>query len=243
MTSHHNPPDVTRLLHDLQHNAALQRQPVAAGGLDPQLARLRTWQAQRLAQTYADLLADPSSSPALRFFLSDLYAPRDFSQRDDDVERIYAFLAQVLPAQTLRLLTDIVALNRLTMGLDQDLCQVLVNQLGVTDTITTAQYAEGYRICANDAARLHQIDLITTVLARVGVGARQPVVGLAMKLAWFPAQRAGWGELYDGLKRGYDAFRQLGDVPTFVGTIAQRERRILDQIYAGNPTPFTTQDA
>jgi hypothetical protein len=239
MTSYDKLPDAARLLHDLQHNDALQHQPVAEGGLDPQLALLRTWQAQRLAQTYADLLDDPSSRPALCFFLSDLYAPRDFSQRDYDIERIYTFLAQVLPAQTLHLLTDIVALNRLTTELDLDLCRVLVGQLGVTDTITAAQYAEGYRICANYAVRLHQLDLITTVLARVGVGAHQPIVGLAMKLAWLPAQRAGWGELYDGLKRGYAAFRQLRDVPTFVDTIAQRERRLLDQIYAGNPTPFT----
>jgi len=67
--------------------------------------------------------------------------------------------------------------------------------LDVTNTISPAHYAEGYRICANAEARVHQIDLITTVLAQVGAGARQPVVGLAMKLAQLPAQRAGWGEL------------------------------------------------
>jgi len=60
-----------------------------------------------------------------------------------------------------------------------------------------------------------------------------------MKLAWFPARQAGWGELYDGLTRGYAAFRQLRDVTAFVGTIAQRERRILDQLYASNADPFT----
>ena len=138
------------------------------------------------------------------------------------------------------MLTDIIALNRLTNRLDHDLCEVLVNQvLGVTDTIRLAHYAEGYRICDNYAKRAQQIDLITTVLAQVGAGARQPVVGLAMKLARAPAQRAGWGELYDFLKRGYAAFKQLRDVTTFVGIIAQRERRILDQLYSGNPAPFT----
>lgn len=232
-------PSAVRLLQDLQHNDALHHQAVAADGLDPQLALLRTWQAERLTQTYADLLDDPPSRPAMCFFLSDLYAARDFSQRDYDIERIHTFLAQVLPAHTLHLLTDIVTLNRLTTELDHDLSRVLVDQLGVTTTITPAQYAEGYRICANYTARLHQLDLITTVLARVGAGAHKPVVGMAMKLAWFPAQRAGWGELYDGLKRGYAAFRQLHDVPSFVAIIAQRERCILDQIYAGNPAPFT----
>jgi hypothetical protein len=232
-------PTAGRLLYDLQHDDALQRQPVAPGELDSRLALLRTWQSERLAQTYADLLADPHSSPALRFFLSDLYAPRDFSQRDHDVERIYAFLSRVMPAQTLQLLTDIIALNRLTNKLDHDLCRVLVEELGVTDTISPACYAEGYRICANYEARGHQINLITTVLTQVGDGARRPVVALAMKLAQLPAQRAGWGELYDFLKRGYAAFKQLRDVTAFVGIIAQRERRILNEIYSGNSDPFT----
>ena len=108
-TDQHKSPDAARLLYDLQHSDELRQQPVAEAGLGPGLALLRLWQSQRLAQTYADLLADPRSSPALRFFLSDLYAPRDFSQRDHDVERIYAFLSRVMPAQTLQLLTDVIA--------------------------------------------------------------------------------------------------------------------------------------
>lgn len=239
MSDQRTTPDATRLLHDLQHSDALQRQPVAGVALEPSLALLRTWQTQRLAQTYADLLADPSSRPALCFFLSDLYAPRDFSQRDHDIEQIYAFLSQVFPAQTLQVLATIIALNRLTARLDNDLCRALVDQLGVTDAIAVVQYAEGYRICTNYEARVQQLDLITEVLTRVGTGSRLPIVGLAMRLAWFPARQTGWGELYDVLKRGYAAFKQLDAVPAFVAIIAQRERRILDQIYAGCPEPFT----
>ena len=230
--------DGARLLYDLQHNDALQQQRVAEVSLDPQLAALRTWQSQRLAQTYADILVDPHAGPACRFFLSDIYAPRDFSQRDHDVERIYAFLSRVMPAHTLQLLTDVIALNHLTNELDMDLCRMLAEQPGVTDTITPQRYAEGYRTCANYEARVHQIDCITTVLTQVGAGAHLGVVGLAMKVVRRPAQRAGWSELYDFLARGYAAFRQLRDVPAFVGTIAQRERRILDQLFSGNPAPF-----
>jgi hypothetical protein len=233
MPDRHNPPDAARLLHELQHNEALQHQPVALATPDQPLILLRGWQSQRLASTYADLLADPSSGFALRFFLSDLYAPHDFSQRDHDVERIYAFLARVLPPQTIQLLTDVIALNLLTNVLDKDLCHVLVDQLGVTDTITPELYAEAYRICSNYAVRVHQIELITAVLLQVGAGARLPIVNLALRLARIPAQRAGWGELYDFLKRGYAAFRQLRDVEAFVAVIAQRERHILDEIYAG----------
>jgi hypothetical protein len=63
------------------------------------------------ARASADLLADPRSGPALRFFLSHISALCDFSQRDHDVERSAAFLSRVVPAQTVQLRTDVIRLN------------------------------------------------------------------------------------------------------------------------------------
>jgi site-specific recombinase XerC len=131
-------------------------------------------------------------------------------------------------------LTDAVELNRLTNVLDHELCRALFDQLGVTDTITVQQYAAAYRLCNNEAIRVRQIDLTTHVLQAVGAGARLRVVGMGMKMVRGPAQRAGWIELYDFLERGYDAFRQIQDTAAFVGTIAQRERQILDLIIAND---------
>lgn len=101
MTDAPRSPNAVQLLRDLQQSDDLKHQPTAAAGLPAQLAMLRAWQADRLAHTYADLLADPHDRPACEFFLSDIYAPRDFSQRDHDLERIHQFLARVLPAATI----------------------------------------------------------------------------------------------------------------------------------------------
>lgn len=232
-------PNAGQLLHDLQHNQALRHQPVLATELDPPLVLLRQWQSERLARTYADLLADKRYRPAGLFFLSDIYAPRDFSQRDHDVERIHAFLSRVVPAQMLQLLTDVVELNSLTKVLDRQLVLVLTNKLNVTDTLTPELYAEGYRHCDNYAERIHQIDLITRVVVQVGEGARTLVVGAAMKAVRGPAHRAGWAELFDFLEHGYDAFKRMRDVKTFVQIVEQREKRILNQIFSGHPDPFT----
>lgn len=239
MDSKQDPPDVSRLLHDLQHSEALRHQAVLGTALDPPLALLRAWQAGRLAQTYADLLADPQYRPAVLFFLSDIYAPRDFSQRDHDAERMHTFLARVVPAQMLRLLTEVITLNALTNELDRRLAGVLVDQLGVADTLTLEQYAEGYRRCANYTERNRQIDLLLDVVSQVSEGARQPGVGLALKIARGPARRAGWVELFSFLERGYGAFRQIRDLPAFVGIIARRERDILSKIFAGAPNPLS----
>jgi hypothetical protein len=95
------PPDATRLLHELQQSDVLRHQAVAGTGLDPHLALLRAWQSERLAQTYADLLADRQFRSACLFCLSDIYAPCDFSQRDHDFERIHSYLSRIVPSQML----------------------------------------------------------------------------------------------------------------------------------------------
>src|SRR5512135_1874317 len=98
MSDASKPPSAMQLLHDLQHSEELKHQAHAADVLHPQLAMLREWQADRLAHTYADLRADRHYGPACEFFLSDIYAARDFSQRDQDLERIHDRLSHILPA-------------------------------------------------------------------------------------------------------------------------------------------------
>jgi hypothetical protein len=231
-------PNVVRLLRDLENNPDLKHQSVAKAELDPHLVLLRTWQSERLRRTYADLLDDKHYRPACLFFLNDIYAPRDFSQRDHDIERLHDFLSRILPPIMLTLLTQVVELNRLTNALDNRLVQALVDELGVTDELTPQLYAQGYRVCDNYVERASQIDLIAHVLAQVGAGARLLVVGAAMKMLRGPAQRADWVELYELLEHGYTAFKQMKDVKNFVGVIEQRETRILDQIFAGAADPF-----
>ena len=105
MSDSRRPPSPAELLHHLEHNAELQHQEVAPAGLTAQVAMLRRWQADRLARTYADLLADACCRAACEFFLDDIYAPVDFSQRDHDLDRIHRFVSRELPPQTIQLLT------------------------------------------------------------------------------------------------------------------------------------------
>jgi hypothetical protein len=232
------PPDAARLLRDLETNEALKHQPVAGSELDPALVLLRTWQSERLMRTYADWLEDKRTRPACLFFLTYIYAPRDFSQRDHDLERIHATVSHIAPPQVTELLAHVVELNHLTNTLDNQLIHMLMDQLGVTDTITPELYAEAYRRCDNYADRVHQIDLLTQVTAQVGRWAHMAIVGFALKIVKGPVHRAGWVELYEFLERGYDAFKRIDDVQKFSDMISQREKRILDQIYSEQADPF-----
>ena len=114
------PPDAARLLKKLQTSESLKHQPVAGTELDPALVLLRVWQSERLTRTYADLLADKRFKPACEFFLSDIYAARDFTQRDHDLERVYHTVSHIAPPQVLELLSKTVALNQMTNQLDEN---------------------------------------------------------------------------------------------------------------------------
>ena len=57
--------------------------------------RLRAWQAARFERTYADLMASDRYRPAAEYFLSDLYGPKDFSERDDELARLLPVLGSL----------------------------------------------------------------------------------------------------------------------------------------------------
>jgi hypothetical protein len=75
-------------------------------------------------------------------------------------------------------------------------------------------------------------------VTQVGAWAHLPIIGLALKIVRGPAHQMGWVEVQDFLERGYDAFKRMRDVPKFVSLVEQREKRILDQIYARHADPF-----
>jgi hypothetical protein len=230
--------DSLHFLANMQHRQA-QKPFFSQAELDERLFILRAWQTQRLSQTHADLLASPDFGPSCRFFLSDVYAARDFSQRDHDIEHLYNLMSRFLPEFLLTLVHQAIEMNRLTNALDHALLKVLVEDLGMEEGITPQLYAEAYRICNNYDERAYQIQLIVEVGRKVELGTRIPFVGTTLRLARGPAKRAGWDELQDFLERGYTAFRRMPDAEKFLATLYTREMRILDNIFAHSPDPFT----
>ena len=199
---------------------------------------LRNWQAARLSHTHADLLAEPRFAPACRFFLNDIYAARDFSQRDQDIEHLYQTLEGIMLPAMRQVLDQVVELNALTTVLDDSLMKALVNELGVTDRLTVADYTHAYRLCDNQAARSRQIELLVSVGHGVDRLVRLPFIGMALRLAHRPAHMAGWGDVQDFFENGFAAFKQMKGAANFLQIVEERERKILAEIFAGSENPF-----
>jgi hypothetical protein len=217
-------------------------QRVEGRELDPHVRLLREWQSARLARTYADLLHDARYGAACRFFLTDVYAAKDFSQRDHDITRMYNAMRLLLPPAMGRALELVIELNALTLVMDEALASVLVDELCVEDAITVEQYAEAYRRCDNFDDRSLQIDLIVAVGLEIDALVHKPGVGLALRLARGPAYLAGWHEMQDFFERGFAAFKRMHGARDFLGVVEGRERRILDRIFAEDADPFDLEE-
>lgn len=231
---------MARQIHDIISNIGKisHHEEIEQSGLDPKLALLRVWQAERLARTYADLLELPRYHPACLFFLEDIYAARDFSQRDHDLETMYEFIRRFVPDNISRPAALTIKLHRMTDALDQRLLDVLVTQLGVTDSISVEQYAEAYRRCGNYRERVDQIEAILEICEHIDGIVRNPLSGPALSLAKRPLSAAGYGEVMSFLERGYDSFKRMHGSRYFRRTLREREIGILDRIYAHDPDPF-----
>lgn len=193
---------------------------------------LRQWQAARLARTHADLLASERHGPAAEFFLTDLYGPKDFSERDSEVERILPTLIAVLPAAGVRTVAMAVEVDALSEELDAAMIDEL-RRAGRMNQIAADAYAEAYRRCGNSNQRKHQIALIFSVGEALERLTKTPLLGAALRIMRTPAHLAGLAELHAFLERGYATFRRMGGADEFLRTIVRRETQLMNEILSG----------
>lgn len=205
---------------------------------------LRAWQAARLASTYADLLADPRHGPAARFFLEDLYGPKDFSERDAEIARILPTMTRLLPLSAVRTFGLAISLDCLSEELDAALVTALRAALptGAPMVIDVPGYTAAFRASSSRADRERQIGLAGKIGVALDALSRKPLIAKAVEMMRGPAHAAGLGDLHDFLERGFQAFRHMRGADEFLGIIDRRERRILDRVLGGDPDPFRTTD-
>ena len=223
--------DATKLRQHLERLKALR----GKGATPPaRLRELKAWQAERLARTYADVAAQPRYSAATSFFLDDLYGPKDFSERDEEMLRILPTMARILPASAVETAALAIELEAVSEDLDQRLAAALPR-----GDIDGNGYARAYRESSTPQERQHQIELIDGVGRRLDALVARPFVGSTLKLMRQPARMAGLGDLQDFLERGYEAFRRMKGADDFLALLRQREEEILRRVTSGASDPFS----
>ncbi len=192
---------------------------------------LRQWQAERLARSYADLLASKRFGGTAAFFLTDIYGPKDLSHHEDDIRRILPVMKRTLPAGALETVANAVELNTLSERLDAAMLRVLRPKAG---RMTAADYTKAYREVGRRAERERQIELIGDIGRSLERLTRSRFIGAALSAMRQPARLGGLGELQDFLERGYKAFRKMGSTDEFLKTIVERERQPMEALLNGD---------
>ena len=193
---------------------------------------LRKFQSARLATTHADLLARQETAAAAHFFLEDLYGVNDFTKRDADIERVVPMMERLLPAVALQYIGEAIELDCQSEAFDCAMAELLGEHFGPED------YANAYRKVKSRAEREAQIGHIESVGRSLCELVHMPLIAASMTAMAIPAKLARLSELHHFLETGFSAFRQMAQPEEFVTTIVQRERTILDNLYAGKPEPF-----
>jgi hypothetical protein len=206
-----------------------------AGSARPaRLAELKRFQSQRLARSYEDLASQPRYRAATAFFLDDIYGPKDFSARDQEMLRIVPVMTRVLPASAVETAALAIELEALSEDLDHRLAAALPE--GPIDDMA---YAKAYRESSQRHERIRQIDLIEAVGQRLDALVKKPLVAQMLKLMRRPAHMAGLGDLQEFLERGFESFREMKGADEFLATLRGREEKIASRLFSGAPEPFS----
>ena len=186
-------------------------------GVPVRLQELKAWQSERLAATYDDLANEERYAAATRFFLDDLYGPKDFSGRDEAMIRILPTMSRLLSQSAVETASLAIELEALSEDLDQRLARELP-----AGPIEPQGYARAYRETATQGEREHQLELALAVGERLDKLVKRPLVLRTLKLMRGPASLAGLSDLQDFLERGFDAFRAMDGANEFLATIEER---------------------
>lgn len=197
--------------------------------------RLRTWQAARFARTHAFFLGRAEYAGAARFFLTDLYGPKEIGNRDVLMRQAAPIMAKTMPVVGLAALADAIDLDALSEGLDADMVAALGDDIAHIDA---AAYGRAYRAIGRREDRARQIDLIGHLGGALESLARQRFIGVALAAMHKPARLAGFGELQDFLERGYGAFEKMKKVAPFLDALVSRERAVSRALFAGDDSPL-----
>lgn len=203
--------------------------------LVPEFQLLASWQSRRLSWTHRDLLASERFGPATRYFFSDLYGDRDYSPRDEGMERVLPVMIRVMPTAALESIAMGLDVHALTQELDYKMTVVLRREFGNLNDLSSERYGHAYRLCNNAADRERQILLIGEIGRVLDRVVHYTLVYNAVRLAHRPAHLAGFGALHDFIERGFVAFRRMGKADEFLDTIERRELEIMRAILDRRP--------
>lgn len=196
----------------------------------------------RFQRSYADVLAHSDWADAAQFFLQELYADRDFSQRDAEFGRIAPAIERLFPRSVVLVATTLAQLHALSEQLDHRMAITLLSMplAEHSDVAVRAKYPLAWRTVGQRAARAEQLALVGHLGTELVKITRVKGLRVMLRMMRGPAHAAGFEHLQKFLEQGFDTFAAMQRSKTgaagFLSTISQRESTWLDRLFASPAT-------
>jgi hypothetical protein len=192
------------------------------------VAEVKRVQSRRFAGTYADLLSSPIYRPAARFFLDELYSDKDYAQRDAQFARIAGAMQRTFPRQVVSTAVALAELHALTEELDDAVAREWSLKLGSGDA---GRYVDAWRSVGRRDDRQAQLEVVVRIGHELDRLTRTPGLRIMLKMMRGPAAASGMGALQRFLEAGFNTFAGMPDPHHFLGTIAERESRLIASLF------------
>ena len=222
--------DANSILGHLRAVAGERQRRAESLDLEVRVRSLKSYQQQRFARTYADLLATARYGAASRFFLEELYGPTDFAERDAQFARVVPALVRLFPQDIVATVNALAQLHALSEALDSTMATQLAAR-----TVDRAAYVAAWQATAHPELRDQQIALTVSVGESLDRLKRNPLVRHSLHMMRGPARAAGLGELQRFLETGFDTFRAMRGAQEFLATVGARERALASCLFSASP--------
>lgn len=217
--------------------SALRHRFLQAPGLERALYQIKTFQCNRFAVTYSDLLTQPAFAPACNFFLEEIYSPRDFDQRDAEFAKIAGAVERLFPQSIVKIAITLAELHVLTEQLDIRMAQTALATFGTdrTSQLTEVLYREIWQEVGSKDDRLQQLTKVMLLGADLKKVVLLPGIRLTLRAMRGPAKTAKLSLLQAFLEAGFETFAVLAKTPHgveyFLETVHQRESLWIQKMY------------
>jgi hypothetical protein len=203
---------------------------------------IKALQCKRFRHSYAVALNHPDWSQAAHFFLSHLYAPQDFSQRDAQFSRIAPSVGKFFPSNVVALVNCLAHLHATTEQLDHEMGLAM---LALSTSASPTLHAHTYIACWNTVGKKRerelQLQLVQTIGRELTKLTQTPGLRLMLRMMHKPAILANLEQLQNFLEQGFDIFQTTRQSPSgitaFLSLIETQERAWIHRLFNADTSP------
>ncbi|MBI5277634.1 MAG: hypothetical protein HY854_14360 [Burkholderiales bacterium] len=225
---------------------ALRHASAGEPALAQAILAVKRTQGRRFAGTYRDLMDSGTYAAATRFFLEELYSDADYAERDAQFGRIAGAVEKFFPKDVALTAVALAELHSMTENLDAAMGRAWL-QPDIADLPEAARYVAAWRTVGRRPDREAQLRVVLAIGDEMARLTRLPGLRLMLKMMRGPAAAAGLSSLQRFLETGFDTFasmaRRRGGAETFLGTIREREAKLIATLFDADVVTCETEMA